>query len=144
MALPVAAAARRAGRARLHFRARVPILGFSLILGFNNMEGTRILTYHMALHHGPRRDLGRAGEYSLDLRIDALSLGPGLYNIVVVCRSGDLHFLDFVAGCTQMEVVAGPTTPAAMAHGSPGGTSRRKMVLGIDATAQPACAIMIV
>ena len=107
-------------RARLHFRARVPVLDLSFILGFDNIEGTRVLTYHMGLNQGQRRDIGHPGEYSVDLCDDALSLGPALYSVDVVCRSGDLHFLDFVAGCTQVEVVAGPTTPAAIAHGSSG------------------------
>ena len=104
---------------RLHFRARVPVLGMSAILGFDSIEGGRVLTYHMGLHQGPRRDLGRAGEYSVDLRIDALPLGPDRYNVVVACRSGDLYFLDFV-GCTQLDVVPGPTTPAVIANRSVG------------------------
>jgi lipopolysaccharide transport system ATP-binding protein len=107
-------------KVRLHFRARAPVLGLSAILAFDSIEGVRVLTYHMALLQGPRRDIGRAGEYSVDLRIDALPLGPDLYNLNVVCRSGDLHILDFVEGCTQVDVVAGPTTPAAIANRSSG------------------------
>jgi lipopolysaccharide transport system ATP-binding protein len=107
-------------RARLHFAARVPVLGLSTIFGFNSIEGTRVLTYHMALHQGPRRDLARAGEYFVDLHIDALPLGPSHYTVVIACRSGDLHFLDFVEACMQLEVVAGPTTPAAIAQASLG------------------------
>jgi lipopolysaccharide transport system ATP-binding protein len=107
-------------RARLHFAARAPVLGLSTIFGFNSIEGTRVLTYHMALHQGPRRDLARAGEYFVDLHIDALPLGPSPYTVVIACRSGDLHFLDFVEACMQLEVVAGPTTPAAIAQASLG------------------------
>ena len=107
-------------RARLHFRARVPVLGVSATLGFDSIESVRVLTYHMGLHHGPRRDLDRPGEYSVDFHIDALPLGPDLYNLVVICRSGDLHFLDLVQGCAQLEVVPGPTTPAAIADRSQG------------------------
>jgi ABC-type polysaccharide/polyol phosphate transport system ATPase subunit len=107
-------------RARLHFTARLPVLGLSAILGFNSIEGVRVLSYHMALRQGTRRDLSRSGDYSVDLCIDALPLGPALYTLDIVCRSGDLHFLDFVEGCTQLDVVAGPTTPTAIAHASPG------------------------
>jgi lipopolysaccharide transport system ATP-binding protein len=107
-------------RARLHFAARVPVLGLSVAVGFNSIEGAPILSYHMALHQGPRRDLARAGMYSVDLNIDALTLGPSLYTLDIACCSGDLHFFDWIQSCVQLEVVAGPTTPTAIAQGCPG------------------------
>ncbi len=107
-------------RARLHFATRAPVSGVSTVVGFNSIEGARVLTYHMGLHSGARRDIVSPGEYSVDLAIDPLPLGPDLYNLDIGFRSANLHDLDVILGCTQIEVIAGPNTPALIAQRSPG------------------------
>jgi ABC-type polysaccharide/polyol phosphate transport system ATPase subunit len=95
---------------RLHFETRAPLSCVSVLVGFNAPGGTRVLSYHMN-QNSARRDLALPGRHSVDLIIDPLILGPEIYNINVVCRSGDFHILDAV-DCGQVEVVAGPSTPA--------------------------------
>jgi lipopolysaccharide transport system ATP-binding protein len=106
-------------RVRLHFETRAPISGVSVVVGFSNPTGARLLSYHMN-HQATRRDLPIPGTYSVDLIVDPLILGPDIYNVDVASRSGDFHVLDFVTGCAQVEVVAGPDTPALIAQRSPG------------------------
>jgi lipopolysaccharide transport system ATP-binding protein len=106
-------------RLRLHFETHAPLSGVSIIVGFNSPAGARLLSYHMD-HKVTRRDLARPGRYSVDLIIDPMILGPDIYNVDVVSRSGDFHSLDFISNCTQFEVVVGPNTPALIAQRSSG------------------------
>ena len=106
-------------RIRLHFETSAPISGVSVIVGFNSPGGARQLSYHMD-HQATRRDLTYPGMYSVDLIIDPLILGPDIYAVDIASRSGDFHTLDFISGCAQLEVVAGPSTPALIAQRSPG------------------------
>ena len=106
-------------KVRLRFEARTPISDVSITVGFNSPGGTRLLSYQMN-HEAARRDLASPGRYSVDLLIDPLILGPDVYEMDVGSRSGDFHMLDFIRGCTQLEVIAGPNTPAAIAQRSPG------------------------
>ena len=106
-------------RIRLHFETHAPLSGVSVIVGFNSPGGTRLLSYHMD-HKATRRDLVHPGKYSVDLIVDPLTLGPDIYNVDVGSRSGDLHPLDFIRDCAQLEVVAGPSTPASIAQRFPG------------------------
>ena len=71
-------------------------------------------------HEAARRDFASPGRYSVDLLIDPLILGPDVYEMDIGSRSGDFHTLDFIRGCTQLEVISGPNTPAAIAQRSPG------------------------
>jgi lipopolysaccharide transport system ATP-binding protein len=106
-------------RIRLHFEVRAPVAGASIYLGLNSLTGTRVLTYQMdqqAMH----RDLDRRGRYWVDLIIDPLILGPDIYDMDISCRSGGFHVVDSIRGCTRLEVIAGPRTPALIAQGSPG------------------------
>ena len=100
---------------RLHFETRAPLSGVSIVVGFNNSGGTRVLSYHMN-HEVRRRDFARPGRYSVDLIIDPLILGPDTYQLDVGSRSGDFHLLDFVGACAELEVIAGPSTPALIAQ----------------------------
>jgi lipopolysaccharide transport system ATP-binding protein len=104
---------------RLHFETRAPLFGVSVVVGFNSPGGTRVLSYHMN-QNSARRDLALPGRHSVDLTIDPLILGPEIYSIDVVCRSGDLHILDAVGDCSQVEVVAGPSTPTTFTRGFSG------------------------
>jgi lipopolysaccharide transport system ATP-binding protein len=106
-------------KVRLRFEIRAPISDVSITVGLNSPGGTRLLSYHMN-HKAARRDLASPGRYSVDLLIDPLILGPDVYEMDVGSRSGDFHTLDFIRGCTQLEVIAGPNTPAAIAQRSPG------------------------
>ena len=106
-------------RVRLRFETRAPIADISITVGFNSPGGTRLLSYLMN-HEAARRDLASPGRYSVDLLIDPLLLGPDVYEMDVGSRSGDFHVLDFIRGCAQLEVMAGPNTPAAITQRSPG------------------------
>ena len=72
---------------RLHFETRAPVSGVSLgVVIYQLGRDTRIGLIAMKK---PSRDLARPGKYSIDLIIDPLILGPGIYEFDVGCRSGD-------------------------------------------------------
>jgi lipopolysaccharide transport system ATP-binding protein len=104
---------------RLYFENRAPISGVRFNVGFNDLRnGGRILSYRMV--SAAQRDLTGPGKYWIDLLIDPMILGPDIYRLDIGCRSGDFHPLDFVRDCVQLEVVAGPNTPASMVQNAPG------------------------
>jgi len=45
---------------------------------------------------------------------------PDTYRLDIGCRSGDSHGLDYIPSAVQIEVLAGPATPAFMAQRSSG------------------------
>jgi lipopolysaccharide transport system ATP-binding protein len=104
---------------RLHLRARAPVSGLSVLVGFNCNIGTRVLTYHMDAK-GSRQDFGASKAGFVTLHIDSLGLGPDFYGVDVALRSGDFHFLDMLNNFSQVQVVAGPETSAAIARGLSG------------------------
>jgi lipopolysaccharide transport system ATP-binding protein len=106
-------------RLRLHFETRAPVPGVAISVGFGSIEGTRLLTYHMD-DVGSRRALTRPDHHTLDLVIDALSLAPNLYNLDILCRSGETHTLDNLPSCSRLEIIAGPSTPPSISQGATG------------------------
>ena len=98
-------------RARIRFNTRAPVLGVAVGIGFSNVEGGRLLTYETDFQDGYRPDVLCPGKHSVEITIDNLPLAPDIYSLDVGCRSGDSHGLDYVAACSRVEVIAGPTTP---------------------------------
>jgi lipopolysaccharide transport system ATP-binding protein len=98
-------------KARIHFVTRSPLLDVSVGISFANLEGARVLTYGMYFQHDASRSLPSPGSYSVDIEVSSLHLAPDIYQFEVGCRSGHLHVLDYVL-VGQLEVVAGPSTPA--------------------------------
>jgi lipopolysaccharide transport system ATP-binding protein len=97
-------------KARVHFKTYASVPGVSVGIGFCARESARLLTYYTDFQDGFRPDLP-PGEYSVEVKIDALPLGPDIYEIEVGCRSGDFHVLDYLPACSRLEVIAGPNTP---------------------------------
>ena len=104
---------------RLHFETRAPVSGVGVMIGFNSVEGVRVLSYHMDRVEA-RRDLAHPGRYAVHLVIASLGLGPSVYGVDVTCRSGDFNIIDFIGGCGQVEVVAGPHTSPTILHNMSG------------------------
>jgi lipopolysaccharide transport system ATP-binding protein len=98
-------------RVRICFETRAAISGLSVGIGFSNIEGARLLTYETDFQDGVRPDFVIPGKYTVEMVVDSLPLAPDLYNVDVGCRSGDFHGLDYLPGCFQAEIIAGPTTP---------------------------------
>jgi lipopolysaccharide transport system ATP-binding protein len=102
-------------RARICFNTRAPVLGVAVGIGFSNVEGARLLTYETDFQDGFRPDLAQPGKFVVEVAVDALPLAPDIYSLDVGCRSGDSHGLDYLAACSRVEVIAGPTTPGYIA-----------------------------
>jgi lipopolysaccharide transport system ATP-binding protein len=98
-------------KARIRFKTRAPVSAVAVGIGFSDIQGTRLLTYETDFQDGLRPDLSSPGDYIADMTVDALALAPDVYNLDVGCRSGDFHALDHLPACSQVEVIAGPTTP---------------------------------
>jgi lipopolysaccharide transport system ATP-binding protein len=99
-------------KARIRFETRAAVAEVAVGIGFSNPEGVRLLTYDTDFQDGFRADLAAVGNYSVDVTIDALPLAPDIYGLDIGCRSGDLHALDYLPACSQIEVIAGPNTPS--------------------------------
>jgi lipopolysaccharide transport system ATP-binding protein len=98
-------------KARIRFETVSPVSAVSVGIGFSSGDGTRLLTFETDFQDGFRPDLFEPGIFGADVTIDALPLGPDIYNLDVGCRSGDFHGLDYLPACQQVEVIAGPNTP---------------------------------
>jgi hypothetical protein len=48
----------------------------------------------------------------VDVEIESLPLAPDVYALDVGCRSGDFHSLTYIPAAIEIEVIAGPNTPA--------------------------------
>jgi lipopolysaccharide transport system ATP-binding protein len=98
-------------KARICFKTVSPISAITVGIGFSTGEGTRLLTYETDFQDGFRPDFSDPGAFTVEAMIDALPLGPDIYNVDVGCRSGDFHALDYLPACQQVEVIAGAHTP---------------------------------
>jgi lipopolysaccharide transport system ATP-binding protein len=98
-------------KARVRFETRASVSALTVGVGFSNSSGVRLLTYETDFQDGFRPDLSIPGKYAVDVTIDALPAAPDIYSLDVGCRSGDFHGLDYLPGCSQIEVIAGASTP---------------------------------
>ena len=95
---------------RIHFEAGAKVMDVSCGIGFSTVDGTRILSLDSD-HLGERQSLLRGRKGWVELKIDKLPLGPGVYSIDIGARSGDSHCLSYQSGFSLIEVLPGPTTP---------------------------------
>ena len=98
-------------KARISFETSAPLTDVTVRLGFSDVDGRRLLTYETDFQNGYRPSLMKAGQYSVEVEIESLPLTPDIYSIDIGCRSGEFHSLDYIASASQIEIVAGPTTP---------------------------------
>jgi lipopolysaccharide transport system ATP-binding protein len=103
-------------KARIGCKTVSPVPAVTVGIGFSTGDGTRLLTYDSDFDDGNRHDFSEPGIFSVEVTISALPLGPDVYNLDVGCRSGDFHPLDYLPACQQVEVIAGPNTPVAIAR----------------------------
>jgi lipopolysaccharide transport system ATP-binding protein len=101
-------------RARIRFSTRAAVSGVAVGIGFSTVEGIRLLTYETDFENGFRPNLSTPGKHVVDVTVPSLPLAPDLYLLDVGSRSGDVHVLDSLHACSQVEVIAGPTTPGAI------------------------------
>jgi len=98
-------------KARIRFKTRTSVSSVSIAIGFSNFEGARLLTYETDFQDGFRPDLPDPGTYAVEIDVAALPLAPDTYNLDLGCRSGDNHSLDYLPGCSQVQVIGGNNTP---------------------------------
>ena len=98
-------------RAKITFNARRPISDVSVGIGFSGGDGRRLLTYETDFQDGFRPSIDKPGTYSVEVAVEALPLTPDMYSVAIGSRSGDTHFLDYIEGGVELEIVAGPSTP---------------------------------
>ena len=99
-------------KARIHVRTRAPLVDVSVGIGFSNSGGTRLLTYESRFQDKCLPTLSKPGGYSVNVEIDWLPLGPDVYYLDIGCRSGESRGLDYIPAAAQIEIIAGPKTPA--------------------------------
>ncbi|MGH9872398.1 MAG: Wzt carbohydrate-binding domain-containing protein [Pyrinomonadaceae bacterium] len=79
--------------------------------GFSSAEGIRVMSVDSDLSE-VQRDLPKDYVGVLEAQVPTLQLQPDRYLLDVGARSGNNSTLDYLPGCTQIEVLPGPTTPA--------------------------------
>jgi lipopolysaccharide transport system ATP-binding protein len=101
-------------KVRINLRARTPVEDVSVVLGFSNLDGSRVLSYRSDYQSGLRAKLTEPGPYSVTMEVRSLPLSPGVNNLDLACYSGDSHHLDYIPGAVQLEIVPGPKTPGSL------------------------------
>lgn len=97
----------------LTYESQVEAEAASLGFGFSTLDGVRILSLDSDLD-GPVRLVQNGERGQVVAHLDRLLLQPGHYLLDVGVRNGDNSALDYLPGCTQIEVIPGPTTPSMM------------------------------
>jgi lipopolysaccharide transport system ATP-binding protein len=105
--------------AAIEFETASEIHDAALGFGFTSLDGTRLMTSDTDLVQ-PQRDLPKDFAGIVEGTIPQLHLQPGTYSLDVGARSGNNSAVDYVAGCAQIEVLPGPTTPALSMRGGRG------------------------
>jgi len=103
----------------MEFQTTSEIHSVALGFGFSSYEGTRLMTSDTDFVQ-PQRDVPKNFDGTVETTIPHLDLHPGRYNLDIGARSGSSNFLDYLAGCAQIEVLPGPTTPASAMRGGRG------------------------
>ncbi len=88
-------------------------------VGFSSLDGARLMTVESDLQAG-RWNLRKGAHGIVEAFLPHLHLQPGLYLLDVGARLGDYHTADYLPGCTQIEVLPGPTTPSTIIRNEAG------------------------
>jgi lipopolysaccharide transport system ATP-binding protein len=115
-------------KALIQFKTRRPLVDVAVTIGFSTLDGRRLISYDSDLQDRVRPSLSCAGTHSVVLEVDSLTLAPDIYNLDIVCRSGDSRDLDIISGAVQLEIVAGPSTPGYLFRSSGGVRAASKWV----------------
>jgi lipopolysaccharide transport system ATP-binding protein len=115
-------------KALIQFKTRRPLVDVAVTIGFSTLDGRRLISYDSDLQDRVRPSLSCAGTHSVVLEVDSLTLAPDIYNLDIVCRSGDSRDLDIIPGAVQLEIVAGPSTPGYLFRSSGGVRAASKWV----------------
>ena len=99
---------------RIQFTTKMPVADIVVSVGFSGLEGKRLLTYDTDFPDRVRPAWAEQGSHAVEIEIDTLPLGPDVYSLDVACRSGDFHTLAYITACTQLEIIPGAKTPAAI------------------------------
>jgi lipopolysaccharide transport system ATP-binding protein len=98
-------------RVAMHCHATADCDGVAAAIGFSNLEGVRLLTYDTDLLDMTRHQIKKDQNVTFEFEISDLPAAPGIYNLDLGIRSGDMHMLDFLSAGAQIEVVPGERTP---------------------------------
>ncbi len=99
---------------RLEFETYSDVVDVSVGIGFASFEGVRIVTLDTDLQSQDRPTIRAGTRGAVEVTLDYLDLQPGTYVLDVGARSGDRFALDYLGGCGQVEVMAGPGTPTSI------------------------------
>jgi len=98
-------------RVAIHGRALADCPEVSAAIGFSNLEGIRLLTYDTDLVDSARHQISQGNDWSFEIEIPSLPAAPGIYNLDLGIRSGDLRQLDFLPCAAEVEVVRADPRP---------------------------------
>ena len=101
-------------KAAIWFKTRAPVSDLTVGIGFSSFDGKRLLTYDADFQEGFRPAFLDPGLHSVEVEIQSLPLAPDIYGFDIGCRSGDFHPLDYLSAVVELDVGAGPNTPAAI------------------------------
>ena len=107
-------------RVAIHGRAFADCSQVSASIGFSNPEGVRLVTYDMDLMDEAYIEVKKGNDLHFEIEMPQLPAAPGIYNVDLGVRSGDVRQLDFLPSAVEVEVVAGKSTPPLIIRGGAG------------------------
>jgi len=107
-------------RLRIHGQALADCADVSTAVAFSNLEGIRLLTYDTDLANLTRHQVKKGDDLFFEIAIPNLPVAPGIYNLDLGVRSGDIRQLDFLPSAAQVEVIPGDATPDLIVRGGAG------------------------
>ncbi len=99
--------------ARIAYEVTAAASAVSFGVGFATQEGVRLYTVETD-YTGERFEMAPGSRGAVTIRVAALPLQPAIYTLDLGARSGDRESLDYLPGCTRVEVMPGPQTPTAI------------------------------
>ena len=104
----------------IHGKVLADCADVSMAVGFSNLEGVRLLTYDTDLANLARHQVKKGDDLYFEIEIRELPVAPGIYNLDLGVRSGDVRQLDFIPGAAQIQVIPGKSTPGLIVRGGAG------------------------
>ncbi|MFO0959083.1 MAG: ABC transporter ATP-binding protein [Isosphaeraceae bacterium] len=124
-------------RVDMHYRVERRSEGVTFAVGFNSLEGARVMGVDTIVPADKRYDLDAGTEGVVTLNVDDCPLQPARYLLDAAISSGENASLDYLKALSQVEVLPGPRTPPSIVGRDESGMVRMPSQSSIVETREP-------